>query len=99
MRTDIYKLNGHHWGFIEDDNLYNSDSTHVGFLKGNDVYSIEGRFVGVLHKEKYIVKQPMGSIRNIQPIQPIEPKKVKSVLNVRETQISDGHIDALDDFN
>lgn len=60
----LFRWDGHYWGFLADDDVYDRYGRHVGWLEGNDVYERSGRFLGELTSGIYVLR----SVLRAEPI-------------------------------
>jgi hypothetical protein len=56
MTTNLFRWDGHYWGFLAGDLVYDRYGRQVGWLDGNDVYDRNGRFMGELMNHFYVLR-------------------------------------------
>lgn len=56
--TAIYRWNGEYFGFIRNDNLFNSSSEYLGWItEDGRVWRKDGSFLGEIEDENYILRR------------------------------------------
>ena len=65
--TPLFRWNGHYWGFLLDDHVYDRYGRHVGWVERApdrppstgtrlDVYELSGRFLGEVRERHYVLR-------------------------------------------
>lgn len=55
----LFRWDGHYWGFVSGDGVYDRYGRHVGWLEGNDVYERGGRFLGELMNRYHVLRNTL----------------------------------------
>lgn len=66
----VFRLNGEYFGFISNNNLFNSTSEYLGWIDDDGrVWNIDGHYIWEQVEENYILK----NTSRMEPMSPMRP--------------------------